>query len=187
MDKVKFYLVLEKRLGDYNIIYLDRLDICNAQILSDIASIDSFTAKFTENEIRESIKRSNIVPIDYLDGKLKIVSDHKHNLEVITKDIFDYIRTVQLNNEDFSRDLKNKLFGLYRKIVMNMFKDEGFIKGMLDRFKNALNNKNKLEIFHIIEEIPYQKSREMYLLIYNESLREKEINLRNLKKNKDVA
>ena len=113
MDKVKFYLVLEKRLGDYNIIYLDRLDICNTQILSDIASIDSFTAKFTENEIRESIKRSNIVPIDYLDGKLKIVSDHKHNLEVITKDIFDYIRTVQLNNEDFSRDLKNKLLNIF--------------------------------------------------------------------------
>ena len=50
-EKINYYLVLEKRLGDYNIIDINRLDIVTEEISSDILSIDFFTCKFTEEVI----------------------------------------------------------------------------------------------------------------------------------------
>ena len=83
-EKINYYLVLEKRLGDYNIIDINRLDITNKEISNDIVDIDFFTCKFTNEEIMASIIRSNMARPEYLDGRLRIISDarHKHNLTV---------------------------------------------------------------------------------------------------------
>ena len=88
MEEVKYFLVLEKRLGDYNLIDINRLDICKNIVTNDIASIDVFTCMYTEEEIKASIMRSNIASNDYLNGTLKVISDAKHNLKVLTKDLF---------------------------------------------------------------------------------------------------
>ena len=40
MEKINYFMVLEKRLGDYNLIDINKLDICNGYVLNDIASID---------------------------------------------------------------------------------------------------------------------------------------------------
>ena len=45
-EKINYYLVLEKRLGDYNIIDINRLDIADHEIPSDILSIDFFTINY---------------------------------------------------------------------------------------------------------------------------------------------
>ena len=37
---------------------------------------------------------------------------------------------------------------------------------MLDRFKTALRNGTKREMFKLIAELPYQKSRNIYISIY---------------------
>ena len=83
MENIKYYLVLEKRLGDYSLIDINKLDICDYNVNYDIASIDTFTSKFTDEEIKASIIRSNMVESGYLEGKLKIISDVKHNLRVL--------------------------------------------------------------------------------------------------------
>lgn len=187
MEKIGYYLVLEKRLGDYNLIDINKLDICNAVIVNDIAAIDSFTCKFTESELKASIERSNMVQPEYLDGQLKIISDVKHNLRVLTIDVFNGIIEFQNNNEIIDQNYKNKLFGSYKKVVESSFKDTGFIQKMLARFKDALRNNNKNEIFSIIEELPYHKSRVIYLMIYDEEIKRKEERLRKLEKLNDAA
>lgn len=188
MDKVNYYLAFEKRPGDYKLIYINELDICNAIVSNDIASIDSFTLQYSEEEIKNSIRRSNTIPSDYMIGRLRIISDHKHNLDVMYKDIYSTLKKVQISDEELTRDFKNKLFGAYRKVVANTFNDVDFIKGLLNRFKIALNNGNKEEIFNIIEEIPYRRCREIYFMIYHELNENRQMStLRNLKKNKDVA
>ena len=166
-EKINYYLVLEKRLGDYNIIDINRLDIVTKEIPSDILSIDFFTCEFTEGEIRESIIRSNMARPEYLDGRLRIISDarHKHNLTVLTKEIHQNIMEFQISEEEIDQNFKNK-FGAYKKIVESSFNDPDFIKRMLERFKSALKNGFKKDIFKLIEELPYSKSRNIYISIY---------------------
>lgn len=177
-EKINYYLVLEKRLGDYNIIDINRLDIVTKEIPSDILSIDFFTCQFTEEEIMESIVRSNMARPEYLDGRLRIISDarHKHNLTVLTKEIHQDIMDFQTNEEEINQDFKNKLFGAYKKIVESSFNDPDFIKGMLERFKNALKSGTKKEMFKLIGELPYQKSRNIYISIYKMLNKDKILN-----------
>lgn len=187
MEKINYFLVLEKRLGDYNLIDINKLDICNGIVTNDISSIDSFTCQFTEKEIRASIERSNMAHANYLDGTLKVISDVKHNFRVLSKDIFTSIVEFQTSVDIVDQDYKNKLYGAYKKIVECTFEDKGFIQGMLDRFKLALKGSNKEEIFSIIEELPYHKSRVIYFAIFDENMRRKEEKLRKLEKLDDVA
>ena len=143
MEKINYYLVLERRLGDYHLVDINHLDICNYPVDNDIAAIDYFTGRFTESEIKGAIERSNMAPASYLDGNLKIISDakHKHNLRVLTKDIYINVMTFSKSLESLDQDYKNKLYGSYKKTVEHTFEDVSFIKGMLDRFKIALKSK----------------------------------------------
>jgi len=187
MEIIKYFLVLEKRLGDYNVIDINKLDICNSYVSNDIAAIDFFTSMYTIEEIKSSIMRSNITHSDYINGSLKIISDKKHNLKVLTKDMFMIIREFQNSNEELDRDFKNKLFGIYKKVIESTFEDKSFIQGMLDRFKLSLKDGNKNEIFSILEELPYAKSRVIYFNIYDEVIKRKEEKLRKLEKLDDAA
>lgn len=182
MESVKYFLVLEKRLGDYNIIDINKLDICNSYVSNDISSIDYFTSAFSVEDIKSSIMRSNITHSDYINGTLKIISDKKHNFKVLTKENFGIIREFQTNTEELDREFKNKLYGMYKKVIEGAFKDKSFIQGLLDRFKISLKEGNKNEIFSILEELPYTKSRIIYFSIYEELLKRKEENLRKLEK-----
>ena len=187
MEKINYYLVLEKRLGDNILIDINKLDICTEFVTNDIGNIDAFTARFSEEEIKASITRSNMAVSSYLDGKLKIISDAKHNLKVLTKDIYQRITKFQYSTEDINQDIKNKLFGSFKKVIENNFTDKDFIKGLLEKFKSALKFNNRYEIFKMIEELPYSKARNIYFGIYEEELKRENANLRNLKKINDGA
>lgn len=189
MEKINYFLVLEKRLGDYNLVDINKLDICQGFVTNDIAAIDSFTCRFTESELKASVERSNMTHADYLDGTFKVISDakHKHNLRILTKEIFANVVEFQSNVELLDQDYKNKLYGVYKKIVEHTFEDSGFIKGMLDRFKLALKANDKNKIFSIVEELPYAKSRALYFAVFDENTRRKEEMLRKLEKLDDVA
>ena len=58
---------------------------------------------------------------------------------------------------------------------------------MLERFKIALKNKDKNNIFSLIAELPYSKSRNIYFGIYDEEEKQKQEMLRNLKKVNEAA
>lgn len=187
MEKVNYFLVLEKRLGDYNIIDINKLDICNKYVGTDLAMIDAFTSLYTENELKDSITRSNMASPNYLDGRLRIISDVKHNFGVLSKEKFNLIVEFQNSIEEIEGILKNKLYGMYKKVVESLFEDKGFIKGMLDRFNMALKENKKETVFKIIEELPYHKGRLIYFTVYEEKVKIKKENLRKLEKLNDVA
>jgi len=187
MEKINYYLVIEKRLGDNNLVDINKLDICDTFVGNDIADIDTFTSRFTVEEIKDSIIRSNIVQNDYLDGTLKVISDAKHNLPILSKDTFLSIIDFQNSGLEMENNFKNKLFGTYKKIVEQLFTDTDFIKTMLERFKEVLRNNNKEEMFKYIAELPYYKGRMIYFIIFDEIQRKKEENLRKLEKLNDVA
>lgn len=182
MNSVKYFLVLEKRLGDYNYIDINKLDICNETVTNDLTSIDSFTNRFTEEELRNSISRSNMARPEYLDGNLKVVSDAKHNLRVLTKTVFDEVMQIVTGKLIIDRDLKNRLFGLFRKIIEKLYDDKGVIAEMLEKFKSALRMDNLVEIFNYINLLPYPQSRSIYFMIYDELQIRKEITVKKLEK-----
>lgn len=183
MNNINYFLVLEKRIGDYNLIDINKLDICENPVYNNIASLDAFSIKFSDEEIKASIARSNMAS-NYLDGTLKIISDAKnpHNLKVITKDVYDTIINFQNSEEKMNQQIKNVIFGTYKKIIESSFSDPDFIHGLLERLKLDLKGNDKRGTFSLIEEMPYEKIRNIYLAIYREEKKQKEM-LRNLKLN----
>ncbi len=189
MKRINFYLVLEKRLGDYNLVNINELDICNSEVdvSNDIGSIDLFTSNYNEEEIKASIERSNVVENSYLGGNLKLVSDVKHNLKVLTKDVFVRILDFQSNTEEMDQDFKNKLYGIYKRVIEQVFKEDDVIKRLLERFKECLKSNNKEYLFKIIEELPYVNSRKIYFTIYECLNKRKNVKSRKLEKLDEVA
>jgi len=180
--KIKYFLVMEKRLGDYNVVDINKLDICKFPVANELDYIDTFTSMFTENEIKASIERGNLVHTDYLNGNLKVISDVRHNFKVLTKDMLEEIKMFQIDNEVIDKDLKNKMFSYYKKTIEIVFEDKGLIKRLLERFKKSLKNGDKREIFEIIQELPYNRIRNLYLIIYDDVIKRKEEKLRKLEK-----
>ena len=170
MEELKYCLVLEKRRGDYNIVDINRLDIHNFNdVPNDLLAIDNFTSKFTEEEIRDSIKRSNMPQNEYIDSPLKVLGllksegnnkyACKQDYDIISKKIIEVVNSFRYKEEKLEINDRNKLFGTYKKVLESTFTDRGFIQNLLERFKNILKENNKNEMFKIIEELPYNKSR----------------------------
>ncbi len=184
MNNIKYYLALERRLGDYVLIDISKLDIARTNVENDIAAIDSFTCHYSESEIKESIIRSNMAS-NYIDGNLKVISDAKHNLRILSKVEYNVIMDIQNNNEVIDREFKNKIFGAYKKCVEHTFSDKEFIKRLLDDFKEILNTDDKDSMFRKIGELPYRKGRSIYFYIYDEYKRKLEASKRILEKTSD--
>ena len=89
-EYIIYNLVLERKPGDYNVIEINSIPDIN-KCTNDIGSIDMFTSKFTENELRELIEKYNLVSQDYLVGTFRIISNLKHNLPILTREKFNLI------------------------------------------------------------------------------------------------
>ena len=191
MKDVVYCLVLEKQIGDVNPIECQELDICkNSGIIvhNDLLSIDLFTSKFTENEIRKSIKNSNMPRPEFSEFPLVIYGYVKHgeNLKrvqrfpVTYKDTIEVINNYRHNEVKFDPKSNNKLLGEFKKIVEKLFASEDIIKTIMSNFKEALKNNNKERIFELIGEIAnssYSKAREIYLTIYELEVNRKQNNV----------
>ena len=166
MNDIVYYLALEQRPGDYKIIDINSLNLVNYYISNSLNAIDNFTVRFSTDDIKNAIKKSNIEVGTYIYGTLKVISNKKHNFKIIDKDIFEVIRAFQYSKEPISNELKNIIYGLFRKIIDNEFEENLFKKGMLTKFKDAIDLNDKEKMFKIMEELPYVRSRTIYLGIY---------------------
>lgn len=165
MDEINFYLVIQKRPGEYIYIDINSLDISDGTVQKDLKSIDYFTSKYSLQELRDSVIRSNMVD---LDGELRIVSDarRRHNLPVYTRDIYNDLFPIVTGVNEMDHVLKGRIHDAFYNVVKNIFDDEGFIKNILKRFKEALDNNCINEVFNLINELPYDKARNIYFVIY---------------------
>lgn len=165
MDGIKFFLVLQKRLGDYNVVDITALDIYDGSLVFALPEIDSFTCKYTEKEIRESIEKSNIVQKDYLNGELRVISEYKHNFAILTKDEFEVINEFRYYLITDKQKL-NSIYNIYKNNLESVLKDRDMIKKFLELFKESLNNNDFARSMELIEQLPYIKARNVYFYIY---------------------
>ncbi len=170
MESVKYFLALEKRPGDNSIIDINKLDIYdeNHYNLDDsIASIDNFASNWTEQEIKESVARTNIVTKDYLNGSLKIVSNFKHCLPVLTKEVYVNMTNV-LNSAEFNQALKDKVYSNFRNALNRLDISNESKEQLLASMRSALKTNSTDIIQMLIGIIPHTYSRHIYFVLYDE-------------------
>lgn len=175
MKNIDYYLILEKRPGDYNIVDINRINTRGFFIINDLGAIDSFTSKYTINELRNLIVSNNIVTDSYFDGVFKIISSANHRFDVIDKNLFNAVINFQ-NSNDFDKNLKNKLFGWYKSAIDHLYNDKEK-EELLNNFNMLVKSENKIEIFKEIEKLPYFNSRQIYLKIGNYFVKDKNTTL----------
>ena len=200
MKDIVYCLVLERKIGDVNPIECQELDICKnsgLEVHNDLLSIDLFTSRFTENEIRKSIENSNMPRPEFSEFPLVIYGYVKHgdNLKRVQRFPVTYKNNIEVingfrgNEVRFDQNSNNKLFGEFKRIVERLFTDEAIIKTLIDNFKMALKENNKEKIFSLIDEIAqssYSKAREIYLTIYNLEINRKENNILDINEFRNI-
>lgn len=186
-EYIIYNLVLELRNGDYNVIEINNISNINLDYPNSIETIDAFTMHFSENELKDLIEKNNMVSLEYLKGNFKIISNLKHRLPILTKEDLKTINEINNGEIELETNLKDKLYGYYKKTLEKLADNEAFYE-RLKKFKEALKINNYNEIFELIKEMPYSKSRSIYVMLCSEITRiKKEDKPRKLEKLDDVA
>ncbi len=183
-EYIIYNLVLERKPGDYNVIEIN--SIPNEYCTNDIGSIDSFTSKYTEEELRSLIEKNNLVEPLYLFGTFKIISNLKHNLKALTKEKFDIINDFANTTDELEQSFKDKLYGYFKKVVEKLDNNELY-QEYLKQYKFALNTNNYKDVIALINKLPYAKARCIYFMIIDEVNKRQNNKIRKLEKIDDVA
>lgn len=156
MENDKYILVIELLPGDFmpvspNILIHD--DKINFNM---IENIDRFTYNLDEEEIFDLIKKENIVPENYLNGKLKIINKRKYRFPILTKNNKYYFSDFVKDYID-NKQIMNKLVNIFNK-----YKKEDVI--ILKRF---IDDKDYKSINNLFMACPYIIQRNIYFYIYD--------------------
>lgn len=102
-----------------------------------IEAIDIFTSKYTNDELMQVIRDSNILTEEYLNGELCIIDNKKHKYPVLLKDFF-----LEFSLYDFiasNIDDKNLMNSVYNIFIEYTKSDEDFNSEL---YKKALLKKD---------------------------------------------
>ena len=152
---MNYFLVLEKRPKDFMPINISILSKDDNYNYSSLQSIDEFTRRYTEEEIRDIIKENNIVTDDYLNGTLCVINENKYRYKLFTKDINMSMDTFLIKN------IKNKQ-------IMNKFVNI-YIKYSNDNtalLKEAIKNEQLDVILQLLFSLDYEKIRGIYFYLF---------------------
>ena len=153
---ITYHLVLEARPGDFMPIDINTL-IDNSKIdFTSLQEIDNFTKKYLFEELIAIIKESNIVPKQYLEGKLQIINNNKYRYPVLYKNITFIIDDFLINNITDKQKM-NKFLNIYLKYT-NENKEE---------MQKAINEKDSKKILNLLSKISYVNIRNIYFYLYN--------------------
>lgn len=171
-EEQKHFLSLMARIGDYMFIDISKLDIARGYTPHSLSDIDSFTMHFSKEEILSSIKRANLVSEKYLNGKLVIADNQKHNpIDVINKDLYNNFRIDLYLSEVMKNKIKiNNIINKFRSICNN--------KVIEDSFVLAIKNENLDLAIDILFNLPYLTLRKFIIYLINE--RNKELEMLNI-------
>ncbi len=151
----KYYLAIETNHHSYFPINLQELKI--NYNLNDLKDLDTFTIKYTKQEIIDSIKKANLIEVNNQEDIVVILKENNNirKLPILTKDnSFDFLKYLE---DNYSKDLKNK--------VINFLNNKTDNKYIIE-----LKEVNNLEEFlNIINSLPYIILRKLYFYL-NEKL-----------------
>ena len=169
IEEQRHFLALLRRPGDYVFIDTSKLDIAYGNYYLFLQDIDAFTLRFTKDEIMASIRRANIADESYINGKLVIQDNQKHNpLPVIDKDFYN-----DFNIEEYLKSKisdKNKLNTIINKFAA-IIKDDAMSKD----FKDYLKSGNVDIAMNILFNSPYLLQRKFIVYLIEEYNKEKEL------------
>ena len=146
-----YHLVLENRPNDFMPIDINIIAKGKSYGFKSIEEIDSFTKKYSKEDIMVMITDSNIVPYDYLNGKLQIINDNKYRYDVLYK-------TTTFSLDDFftnniaNKRIMNKFLNIYLKCN----------ESSSEEMKSAIKKENISEILDLIFKLPYLDVRNIY-------------------------
>lgn len=165
----RHFLALMSRPGDCVFIDISKLDIANGYNPTSLIELDTFTMCFSTSELLESIKRSNIADERYLNGKMVIQDNQKHNpIEVIDRDFYDNFRIdLFLKDKMLDKNASNTIINKVAAIVKN---DE-----LAQAFKVSMRNNDLDEVCNIIFELPYLVQRKIIVFLIKWCNEEKEL------------
>ena len=117
---------------------------------------------FSKEEILSSIKRANLVSDKYLNGKLIIADNQKHNpIEVIDKEFYNNFRIDLYLNEIAKNKVKlNNILNKFRSICKDKVIEDSFIM--------AVKNNNLDLAVDILFNLPYLTLRKFIIYLLNE-------------------
>lgn len=177
-DNFSCLLAIEEKHNSYLPINLKDIDINDYPEVLSLAYIDTLTTTYNIEDIKESIKKANVVPTESLDKDLVIIAPGiKRKFKIITKDMlenYDFTKIIyqNINNKDFVNRIINKLrnLGLNDDLIY-------YLKlGEIDKFLTNFN------------ELPYVIQRNLYLYIISSLDKEnKNIRIRNRNTKDKVA
>lgn len=161
-EEQKHFLSLMARIGDYIFIDISKLDIANGYNPYNLADIDSFNMHFSKEELLSSIKRANLVSDKYLNGKLVIADNQKHNpIDVIDKEFYNNFRIDLYLNETTKNKVKlNNILNKFRSICKDKVIEDSFIM--------AIKNNNLDLAVDILFNLPYLTLRKFIIYLLNE-------------------
>lgn len=183
------YLAIEERPNSYVPIDLTLLDITSnidfENNLMTLEFIDSITMLFTEEEIRESIIRSNTVKQEYCSSPLTIIYKAKP-LNIITKDNIANLNLINIINNCFKdKQEANKLLNKLN-VVCKKYYDIDTVNSILNSIKQAIINGNVDSVISIFNRnIPYIGQREIVFYYYENKENKKEHDSQKLKRLKE--
>ncbi len=182
------YIAFEERPNSYKPIDLCNLEIFKGYYLDGtLKSIDAFTSKFSEEEIKEAIKNSNTVILDHYDVPLVVVYKN-HSLPIITNQNITYLDISNIfhdsfDNKELANKLKNKIQSVMKKYMLNYISEEG-IQDLLKNFGLAINTRNSSYLEYLFNNLSYEGQRELVFYFY-EMNKAKENNQILQRKNND--
>ena len=146
-----YHLVLENRPNDFMPIDIGIISKDKSYGFKSIEEIDSFTKKYSKEDIMVMISDNNIVPYDYLSGNLRIINDNKYRYDVLYK-------TTTFSLDDFfasnitNKQIMNRFLNIYLKSN----------KANADNMKKAIKEQDLSKILDLVFKLPYLDVRNIY-------------------------
>ena len=168
-------LVIEKRNNDFAYIDIADLDILEADNYSNLYNLDLITRLYSEQDIKDSITRANIVPDVDVNEKKLLVKYGNYKLPVLTSDIVDNFNIITFVRESFDdKNMKNIIYNKLAAIV----KDEK----RANLYKGTLSKDSYKDFLYSLQYLSYTEYREFCFYLYNYVAKTEEIRDNNHKR-----
>lgn len=151
-----YHLVLENRPGDFMPVDLKLISKDKSHGYKAIEEIDSFTKKYSKEDIMIMISDNNIVPFDYLEGKLQIINDKKYRFDVLYKTTTFSLDDFFINNIS-DKQAMNKFLNVYLKS-----KDANS-----GEMKKSIQKQNVSAVLNLLFQLSYLDVRNIYTYLAN--------------------
>lgn len=157
-SKMDYHLVIEYLPGDFMPIDINVLTNDYEKKYNNLDTIDAFTKKYTINELFDMIEEANLVPSKYLDGGLEIINNRKYRYPIISKDT-SFSLDLFLSQNISNGRMMNKFLNIFLK----------YDKNHKDEMQKAIDSGNIYEVLNLIFELPYEKVRNIYTYMLQNS------------------